>query len=827
MRLPLRATVPLVAALTALLASAVTTPLGVLTAQRNAWDDVDAATRQILLQTVDVLRVVPDDDDAIAAVAATAEHVPFPTKLAVVDDEAGVVRARWPKDTSASTWSTFTAAWPTGGAEALRARATTGVANEGATGGANGVATEHDTSSERVLGVVRAMHGTTPAWVVVEVDARPALSVVYRTIAASWLGFIVLVVAGGVVAGRVVRARLRGQMDALLAVARAVAKGDFGARVGDTADDELGTVALALNEMAAELNETRDKTRQSDERYRVIFDEADDAIVLFTDDGVLLDANAAATRLFGRTVDELRVTPFRELVMPDDPFPAHGEALRVRGATGGRGVVHGKGGDVPIDFHGRSVAKVGILALLRDRRPALEAERLRLALVLQDRLAALGTLAAGVGHELNNPLAYVSGNLELLEKILTDLDGSVDVDGTLTSTAASRASIRALLADARSGAARMRHIVAELNLFSRSQRASGGEGLIDVAAEVTAAADIARHGVKERARVDVEVDPSLPRVAGDEGRLAQIVLNLLTNAAQAMPAGRPVADNEVIVRARTAVDGAVVDGASGHGVVIDVVDNGCGIAPAVLPRIFEPFFTTKGRNEGTGLGLSVSRELVLAMGGTIDVDSVVGRGTTFRVRLPGRPAPSSTAAANTATGTTTTGTTTTGTTTTGTTTTGTATGTTAGEVALAGVRVLIVDDDALVARVLRLFLHDATVDVEGSVTAGLHAAARGEHDVILCDLVMPDGGGRAFFEGLSASAPSLRERVIFMTAGVTSDELDAFLRAAGRPVLDKPVDASTLRAQVAVLAAPRARSASSSGPSSAPSGPSSAPRDNA
>jgi PAS domain S-box-containing protein len=781
--LSLRATVPLVAAMTAVLASAVTTPLGVLTARANIWADVDAATRQLLLQTDDVLRVVPHDGATLNAVVATAEHVPFATRLAIVDD-VDRVRARWPVTVRADTWTALAADWPNGVAGDLRRRA------------AVGPATSFDEKAGRVLGVLRT---TSPddasAWVVVQVDASEPLSTVYRTIAGSWFGFVALVVVGGLVAGRVLRARLRRQVETLLVAARAIAKGDFAVRVGDTTDDELGTVADALDEMAAELNETRDQRRQSDERYRVIFDEADDAVVIFTDEGTLLDANAAATRLFGRSVAVLRVTPFLDLVTADDPLDRHAEALRTDGKSSGRGVVHGSAGDVPVDFHGRTVAGVGILVLFRDRRPALEAERMRLALVLQDRLAALGTLAAGVGHELNNPLAYVSGNLELLDRMLDDAAlAAADTSSPAgaTSREARRVQARQLLADARSGAARMRHIVAELNLFSRAQRAPGDGVVVDVAAEIRSAADIARHGVRGQARVDIDVAPSLPPVAGDEGRIAQVVLNLLTNAAQAMPAARDVHENVIAVRACAADDGAVV--------VIDVVDNATGIDAAVLPHIFEPFFSTKDRNEGTGLGLSVSRELVLAMGGTIDVDSVVGCGTTFHVRLPTwRGGSTSTTATTTAT-----------------TKTATREKTTdpamppsspqpavVGEAALAGVRVLIVDDDALVARVLRLFLADATVTVVDNVAAGLHAAATTVPDAVLCDLVMPDGGGRAFFDGLQDCAPALRQRVIFMTAGVTSGDLDAFLHATGRPLLNKPVDAATVRAHIADVAGPR------------------------
>jgi CheY-like chemotaxis protein len=389
---------------------------------------------------------------------------------------------------------------------------------------------------------------------------------------------------------------------------------------------------------------------------------------------------------------------------------------------------------------------------------------------VQERLAALGTLAAGVGHELNNPLSYVSGNLELLDAALR-----AGADGAPASSAAA---VRALVDDARDGAARMQRIVGELHVFTRAARDDrtgrrADQAAVAVRTELDAAVQLVSHALKGRARLAKEFDPALPPVRGEEGRLAQVIVNMLTNALHAMPADRADVDNVITLRATT-VDGGQI-------VAVDVVDNGNGIAADVLPHVFAPFFTTRVGQGGSGLGLSVSRELVLSMGGTLDVESDPGRGTAFRIRLPAAPG-ATTTTTNVATSP------------------GPHPGAGRGADAtanVAGARVLIVDDDPLVARVLRLMLGPADVTVAGGVAEALEAARRIDFECVLCDLIMPDGGGEAVVRGLQRHDPRLVDRVVFMTAGISSHELKSFVDRAGRPVLEKPVAAATLRAVVA------------------------------
>ena len=255
-----------------------------------------------------------------------------------------------------------------------------------------------------------------------------------------------------------------------------------------------------------------------------------------------------------------------------------------------------------------SASVVGVVGLALDITDRVDAERerdhLRDQVVKSERLASLGALAAGVGHEINNPLMFVTGNLQ---QAIVDLRaGRVP------------AAIEAL-ADAEVGAARVQHIARDLKLFARQDDDVGG--LADPVAVAESALRMAGPEIRAVATIERDLRP-VPAVALEETKLAQVCLNLLLNAAQAIPPG-DAAHHRVGIR--TAVQ-------NGH-VELAISDTGGGISPAVRPHIFEPFYTTKAAG-GIGLGLSIVRGIVERAGGTIELDTILGRGTTFRVLLP-------------------------------------------------------------------------------------------------------------------------------------------------------------------------------------------------
>ncbi|MBV9950041.1 MAG: response regulator, partial [Myxococcales bacterium] len=248
---------------------------------------------------------------------------------------------------------------------------------------------------------------------------------------------------------------------------------------------------------------------------------------------------------------------------------------------------------------------------------ASEHRELQSRLAQTDRLTSLGTLAAGVAHEINNPLAYVLLNLGYVAEELPRLVASPGEHGS-----DERAREVSLALDhARNGAERIRDIVRSLKTFSRPENETCAP--LDVTQVLEATLSMIANEVRHRAHL-VKDYTQVPEVVANEARLGQVFLNLLLNAVQALPEGRFEA-NEIRV---------VVRSLSGERVVVEVHDNGIGIAPQVRGRIFEPFFTTKPVGIGTGLGLAICHGIVTSLGGVLSVDSEVGKGSVFRVTLP-------------------------------------------------------------------------------------------------------------------------------------------------------------------------------------------------
>ena len=243
----------------------------------------------------------------------------------------------------------------------------------------------------------------------------------------------------------------------------------------------------------------------------------------------------------------------------------------------------------------------------RERRAAATAH------ASAERLAALGTLAAGVAHEINNPLTYLLLHLEHTLRLLP-LE-PVEVPP------ATAAQIRSLVAGALDGARRIRDITRDVRAFARAD--ADLPAALDVRAPLSAALGLLEHQLRHRARL-IRVDGPVPFVRADEHRLAQVFLNLLDNALQALPDG---AAERHEVRVTTDVD-------EQGDAVIEIVDTGAGIAPHVLPRVFEPFFTTRPVGQGAGLGLSISHGIIHSLGGSLSLHSELGVGTRARVVLP-------------------------------------------------------------------------------------------------------------------------------------------------------------------------------------------------
>jgi signal transduction histidine kinase len=391
------------------------------------------------------------------------------------------------------------------------------------------------------------------------------------------------------------------------------------------------------------------------------------------------------------------------------------------------------------------------------REAAVRADRRQIQeqLVVSDRMASLGTLAAGVAHEINNPLAAILANLEMaLEEL-----AALPVDDRVARAVDS-------LRDSCDAALRVRDVTRDLKVFSRGDEHRLGP--VDVRYVLESSLRMAQNEIRHRAELVRDYE-DVPPVEANDTRLGQVFLNLVVNAAQALPEGQ--ADRQrirVVIRPDP----------PGH-VRVEVHDTGSGIPDHVVAHIFDPFFTTKPVGVGTGLGLAISHRIVTALGGEIAVSSKVGHGTQFTVRLPVAhtariEAVSATEDAprvrSTRRG-----------------------------------RILALDDDTMVgASVARVFAqrHDVTV-VESSKEALALLAGGARFEVILCDLLMPEITGIDFFHELERTLPKQSERIVFMTGGAfTADERE-FLERVQRPVVDKPFALPELRALVDELCATR------------------------
>ncbi|MES1172535.1 MAG: ATP-binding protein [Bacteroidota bacterium] len=238
-------------------------------------------------------------------------------------------------------------------------------------------------------------------------------------------------------------------------------------------------------------------------------------------------------------------------------------------------------------------------------------------LIQAERLASMGTLAAGVAHEINNPLTYVMANIGFVaERLHKLLPGPADAD-----LARQMEELRAALLEAQEGAIRVRQIVRDLKTLARGDEERYGP--VDVRRVIESSIGLVANEIGLKATLVRDLG-DVPIVEASESRLGQVLLNLLLNASQAIKDGH-VADNEIRVGTRTDAAGRAV---------ISITDTGAGISAAVMGRIFDPFFTTKPVGVGTGLGLFICHGIVKALGGEIAVESALGRGTTFRVLLP-------------------------------------------------------------------------------------------------------------------------------------------------------------------------------------------------
>jgi PAS domain S-box-containing protein len=510
------------------------------------------------------------------------------------------------------------------------------------------------------------------------------------------------------------------------------------------------------------------KLRERERWFSTTLSSIGDAVVAVDLKGAITYMNPEAERLLGIDSADAKGQLARSIVQldpPSQPASPLDHALQSRQSfVVSEAQLRGPAGHVRTiaDSVSPVVADGELLGAVMVFRDVTEEKRLEKRAELTERLASLGAMAAGVAHEVNNPLMVVVGNSALLLDELRHLAELLGDD-----PARDRARLLGMIAaqsDVVQSSERIARIVADMRTLSQPAR------LPDHGSEVSAAVAWAVHATAhefvDRATVEVERLDEGAWVRLDSGRLEQVLINLLVNAAHAIPSGH-LQDNRVVLRKRR----------EAGKVVIEISDTGTGMPPEVLERVFEPFFTTTGQGGGMGLGLALCRGIISAAGGELEAESQVGKGSVFRIWLPeaeadatspsGPPSPQAVPGSRRA-------------------------------------RLLMIDDEPMLLRTLpRMIPSHDVVCLENAEEALSLLERDPGFDIIFCDLMMPTMTGMQFYEALLARAPQLARRVVFLTGGVTSANTADFLRVVDNDCLTKPILPRALRSFVAErLAAP-------------------------
>jgi PAS domain S-box-containing protein len=518
---------------------------------------------------------------------------------------------------------------------------------------------------------------------------------------------------------------------------------------GTTVPIELGMAFVTIDGRPARVAflhdiSERKRAQQSEARYRTLIEHAADGVAILDAQHVIRYMNPSGLRMMGME-DAAQVVGRRvtEFVDPDVERRALARPPVAEGATE---IVFRRpdGSSVVVETIAVPIEHDGKPAFMTFARDITERRQMEARLVQADRLAAVGMLAAGVAHEINNPLAFVLLNLGVLTRELPRLVKDPSrMEATL-----------ARVAETREGAERVATIVRDLRTFARSE--PDRDEPVELRRVLESAVKMVSSGMRTRAHVSTLYE-TVPLVRGSEARLGQVFLNLLVNALQALPDHR---EQEVAVR---------LEHLNGE-VVVTVSDTGAGIAPADLPRIFDPFFTTKPSGMGTGLGLSIVHSIVTSLGGRITVESTVGSGTRFRVHLPVMiPGPRPRARET--------------------------------PVPMPGsegrLRVLIIDDEQTVAAAVARALEDEnTVSVSTSAADALPDILAERYDVVICDVMMPRMGGVELYEEVAKARPGLERRIVFMTGAGFTPRLAELIDRTATTCLEKPFTGEAVKREV-------------------------------
>ncbi len=530
---------------------------------------------------------------------------------------------------------------------------------------------------------------------------------------------------------------------------------------------ERGLVYASARDVTDERAQ-QEALRELAQNVTITLDSIGDGVISVDGHGAIVRINPVAEHLTGWTerdalaqpiADVFRIIDAHTRASAFDPVACVLRENRILSLSNDTLLVRRDGTEVPIADSCAPIRDVdggvsGAVLVFRDITAEVSAKRAQdLAqqqLVFADRMASVGTLAAGMAHEINNPLAAIVANLDLVVEELHEPGGG--------SSSAGLRELEDMVEDARSGAERIKKIVRGLKTFSRAEHEL--RSVISVNEVIELAITMTINEIRHRTRL-IRDYAAIPLVHADDARLGQVFINLLVNAAHSIPEGH-IDDNEIRILTSTDRDGRAV---------VEIHDTGEGIPPTLLSRIFDPFFTTKPVGIGAGLGLAICHNIITGMGGEISVRSTVGKGSQFKIILPAAPrdmlgagSPSEPASP----------------------------GPTVHRAA-----VLVVDDEPSVGVTLARVLRDHRVTVQTRAQDALELVCSGQHfDVIFSDIMMPGMSGKQFYEQLAVRCPEAAEKVVFISGGAFTHVEDGFLDSIPNERLEKPFDNKAVRTLV-------------------------------
>ena len=562
----------------------------------------------------------------------------------------------------------------------------------------------------------------------------------------------------------IVRRNIVAPLHELERAAQSLRSGELQSRVGTRQFDELGAVQRAFDEMATEIENLVGALERQRKFAESLIQHVPAGIVAHRN-GEVVFGNPELSRLLG--VDDIDGIPGRDVlylfhrddredakaITADvDAHQAHTCPVEMRICNCYEEPRTVEVVSAPIEYEDQPA----VLTVLRDvtERKVMEAKMMQM-----DRAIAIGTLVAGVGHEINNPLSFVLANLDYTLQALDQLDQFFREVPTEQAGRSQKVlhHIKEALNEAHMGGERIRDIVKQLQQFARYEKSPTEP--VNIKRALESAIRMASGEIRHRAKL-VRDYGDVPAVQGSESQLAQVFLNLLVNAAQAIDEG-DAEHNTITIRV-----------ASEEGqVIVEISDTGGGIADDVASRIFDPFFTTKPPGHGTGLGLSLCQQLIEHHGGVLTFDTEEGRGTTFRVMLPttdqelaeelSEPSSDPTDRSRC---------------------------------------IAIVDDDPEVGKVFqRILCRHHEVEVFSDPRQFLVQLDLGErYDIVFCDLMMPNLTGMDVWDRVSEDHPQLLSRIVFITGGAFTPRATKFLEEVDPPLLDKPFDVGALKEMVEI-----------------------------